>query len=151
MAARKAHHAREEEEMRRRWAAGQKEIMARVEGGIRWEEARVQAILDKERKEREEVERRQKEEEEKKRLAEEKRRAEDEKKRAEEEKERMEKEKDEEERVKQEAVVQARKAAEQAEVEERKALGLTTADEDWVSARRCLKVCTFSPLIKSWN
>ena len=141
IAARKAHLAREEEEMRRRWALHQKDIWARVENGIKWEESRVQAEIEVERKKREEVEKKQREEEAKQRLAEEKRKAEADKKQQEEEATRKEKEREEQQRIQEEEAVKARKAAEQAEAEERKALGLTTADEDWRSARTTLKVC----------
>lgn len=146
IAARKAHLAREEEELRRRWTTRQNDIWASVEGGIKWDEQRVQAEMEVERKKKEEVERIQRAEEAKRRLAEEKKRAEEEKKRLEEEQARKEQQREEEERVKQDEIVKARKATEQAEAEQRKALGLTTADEDWHSARSFLKV-SFGPTV----
>ncbi|KZP13350.1 hypothetical protein FIBSPDRAFT_797908 [Athelia psychrophila] len=146
IAARKAHLARSEEELRRLWTASQKDMWARVEGGIRWDEQRVQAEMEVERKRKEEVERNQRAEEAKRRLAEEKKRAEEEKKRLEEEQARKEEQREQEERLKQDEVVKARKAVEQAEAEERKALGLTTADEDWHSARSFLKQLKSGPM-----
>ncbi|KAF7982699.1 hypothetical protein HWV62_26536 [Athelia sp. TMB] len=146
IAARKAQLAREEEELRRRWALYQKDIWARVENGIKWEESRVQAEIEVERKKREEVEKKQREEEAKRRLAEEKKKAEADRKQQEEEAIRKEKEREEQQRIQEEEVVKARKVAEQAEAEERKALGLTTADEDWRSARAMLKQLKSGPM-----
>lgn len=126
--------------MRRRWALKEKELWAQVETGIRWDENRVRAEMEVERKKLEEQEKKVREEEMKRRLAEEKKKAEEDKKREEEERLRKEKELEEEQRLRQEEIVKAKKAAEKAEEEERKALGLSTADEDWRFARTTLQV-----------
>ena len=133
-----------EEEHRRRWAEREKLLLSEIEAGIKWEEARVleerRVEEEKEAKLRQEEEEKWKEEQEEHR-----RRVEAERARIEQEK----KEREEEEAKKREeemakAALEAKKEAEKVEEEERKAIGMTTADEDWRIARTLLKVCRFN-------
>ena len=64
----------EEAEIRRVWESKEKELWARVEGGIKWEEERVRKEMEVERRRIEEEERKAREAEVKRRLEEEKRR-----------------------------------------------------------------------------
>ncbi|KIM76818.1 hypothetical protein PILCRDRAFT_826026 [Piloderma croceum F 1598] len=142
----KARLQREEAEMRRVWGARDQELWARVEGGIKWEEERVGNEMEVERRRVEEEEKKAREAEMKRRLEEERKRAEEEKARLEEERVAMEKGRLEEERRKEEELANARKEAERAEEQERKALGMSTADEDWRNARVTLKRLKSGPM-----
>lgn len=112
----------------------------KIEGAIKFEEEKVRVKLEKERKLREEEELKRKEEELKRRIAEERRKAEEERKRKEEEEEQRRRAAEEEEKKKAEEVEKKKSEQLAKEAEERKALGMTTAEEDWVNARTTLKV-----------
>lgn len=136
----KLKHEREEADLVARWKERSKKMWEKIEGAIKFEEEKVRVKLEKERKLKEEEEKKRKAEELKRRIAEEKRKAEEERKRKEEEEEQKRQAAEEEERKKAEEV--ERKKAEQLakEAEERKALGMATAEEDWIGARSTLKV-----------
>lgn len=136
----KLKHEREEADLVARWKERSKKMWEKIEGAIKFEEEKVRVKLEKERKLKEEEEKKRKAEELKRRIAEEKRKAEEERKRKEEEEEQKRQAAEEEERKKAEEV--ERKKAEQLakESEERKALGMATAEEDWIGARSTLKV-----------
>ena len=119
--------------LRAQWKERDRQLWARIDAVIKQEEERRRAEQEAERKKREEEERVKREAEEKKRL-------EDERKRKEEEERRKQKEKEEEEKRIKLAAAQAEKEREQAEAEARRALGHTTALEDWKRAREMLRV-----------
>ena len=122
----------EEATLRAQWKERDRQLWARIDGVLKKEEERLRAKQEEERKKREEEER-------VKREAEEKKRQEEERKRKEEEDQRQQKEKEEEEERAKSAAAQAQKERELAEGEARKALGHTTAFEDWKHARDVLK------------
>jgi nucleoporin GLE1 len=147
LAARKARQQQEEAEMRRYWAEKTKNMWTSVEVGIKVDEERVRVALEEERRRREEEERKRREEELRRRLEEERIKAAEEKRRREEEEQRQQERLREEERRRQEEAVIARRERENAEGDARKALGLTTAEEDWYHARMVLKVNTILKLM----
>lgn len=119
----------EEQKLRAQWQVRERVLWERIEGIIKIEEDKVKAKLEAERKKREEEERRRMEAEEKRRQEEERKRQEAEERRREAEQRQME----EQERNR----VAAQLAAEE---KERKSLGVTTAEQDWVRARTILQV-----------
>ncbi|KAI0029506.1 GLE1-like protein-domain-containing protein [Vararia minispora EC-137] len=132
------------------WAAQDRARWTSINAVIEAEEAKVRAALEKERKEREEVERKRMEEEERRRKEEDERKKEDEeRRRADAERKRREEEKEEagrKKREKEEAEQKKQKELEKMQAEElqrqegaRKALSMTSPQEDWVEARRMLK------------
>ncbi len=123
----------EETTLRAQWQERDRQLWARIDGVIKKEEERLRAKQEEERKKREEDERG-------KREAEEKKRQEEERKRKEEEDKQKQKQKEEEEERTKLAAAQAQQERELAEVEARKALGHTTAFEDWKRARDILRV-----------
>lgn len=132
---------RDESQARQIWADREKSLWDRVESGIRWEQARAKEAL------RLEVERLRQDQEAKLKAANEATKAREEEvwRRAQAEEEAKAKEEAKEaERLEKEreiAMTNAKRKAEKAEEEEKKTLGLTTADEDWGHARTILKVC----------
>jgi nucleoporin GLE1 len=128
------------------WEVREKEIWARIEDGIRWEEERVRREEEEEQKRVEEEEKVRREAERVLREEEERRRVEEERVREEERRVMEEKQRVEEERRREEELVKARREAEKAEEEQRKALGMITAEEDWKHARITLKVSFPSPV-----
>ncbi len=124
---------REEEQLRAQWKERDKQLWQRIDAVIKVEEERLRAKQEAERKEREEEERI-------KREAEEKKRQEEEKKRKEEEERKRQQEKEEEEKRKLLEAEREREERDRADEKERKALGHTTAFEDWKRARETLKV-----------
>ncbi|KIK26281.1 hypothetical protein PISMIDRAFT_676065 [Pisolithus microcarpus 441] len=129
----------EEAWLRQKWKDEDRARTERLEAAIKLEEAKVRAAVEAERRKREEAERRRHEEEEKKRRElEARRKADEETKRAKEEGERREREIQEAERRKKE------KEAEEAE--NRKLVGLVSANEDWVHARQTLKNLKAGPM-----
>ena len=123
----------EEDKLRAQWEERDRQLWQGIDAVIRIEEERVRVKLEAERKKREEEERVRREAEERKRQDEEKRRKEEEERRKQSEKE-------EEEKRKQVEAERQREEREKAEEQERKALGFTTAFEDWKRARETLKV-----------
>lgn len=143
MATRRELRQHQEAKMRRSWAEREKEMWVRVEEGIKLDEDKVRVALEEERRRKEEEERKRREEETKRRLEEERIKAAEDKKRREEE-ERLEQERlQQEERRRQEEAAVARRERKKVEEEAMKALGMTTAEEDWNSARFTLKVTFF--------
>lgn len=151
----------DDQRLRDEWEQRQKSFWTRIETAIMQEEEKVVQNSTEEQRKREEDEKKQKDEDLKRRILEEKRRAEEEqmqkeaeeKKRSEAEKKRKE---EEEERQQQEE--QQKKDRLKAELEQRKQVGLTTADDDWQAARSDLKVDHFSRLgrcltffFRSWS
>ncbi|KAJ7274167.1 GLE1-like protein-domain-containing protein [Mycena rebaudengoi] len=129
----KLQQQREEEKLRQGWQARDKQLWQRIDYVIQLEEAKVRARLEAEQKEEE---RRTKEEEDKRKAEEdrlkaiedaERARVAEEKRNDDEEKQRVQDEKDKLERT-------------AAEAEQRKAAGLTSAEDDWRNARSILMV-----------
>ncbi|EGN94491.1 hypothetical protein SERLA73DRAFT_96644 [Serpula lacrymans var. lacrymans S7.3] len=118
--------------LRERWQDQDKRQKDRIEATIRYEEEKVRVRLEAERKVREEEERR-------KRQEEERRQAEEEERKREEEETRKQREQEESER---------REKADRihAEAEGRRLLGMTAADQDWISARETLKNLKAGPM-----
>lgn len=129
----------EETTLRAQWQERDRQLWARIDGVIKKEEERLRAKQEEERKKREENER-------VKREAEEKKRQEEERKRKEEEDKQKQKQKQEEEERTKLAAAQAQQERELAEVEARKALGHTTAFEDWKRARDILRTLKAGPM-----
>ena len=123
----------EENRLRAQWKERDKKLWERIDTVIKVEEDRQRAKQEAEQKKREEEERIRRE-------AEEKRRQEEERKRKEEEAKRKQKALEEEENRRQAEAQREQEAREAAEAQERKALGVTTAFEDWKRARDVLKV-----------
>ncbi|RDX54472.1 hypothetical protein OH76DRAFT_1397781 [Lentinus brumalis] len=130
---------REEEQLRAQWKERDKQLWQRIDAVIKVEEERLRAKQEAERKEREEEERI-------KREAEEKKRQEEEKKRKEEEERKRQQEKEEEEKRKLLEAEREREERDRADEKERKALGHTTAFEDWKRARETLKSMKNGPM-----
>lgn len=130
---------KEESKMREWWRARDQNLWERIELVIKLEEDKVKAKLEEERKLREEEEEKRKKEELMRRLAEEKKKQEEEEKKKKEDNERRareEQKKREDEEEKWAAEEEKAKAEKlMAEEEGRKQIGLTTADEDWRTAR----------------
>lgn len=135
---------KEESKMREWWRARDQNLWERIELVIKLEEDKVKAKLEEERKLREEEEEKRKKEELMRRLAEEKKKQEEEEKKKKEDNERRareEQKKREDEEEKWAAEEEKAKAEKlMAEEEGRKQIGLTTADEDWRTARGNLYV-----------
>lgn len=134
----------EEDKLRENWKLRDMKIWERIEGVIKFEEDKVRALLEAERKAKEAAEQKQKEEELQRRLLEEKQKEEEEEKRKEQEEEsRLEAEtkmrelEEEQLRLEQEMIKLERLESER---EQRQKLGLTTADDDWYLARSYLAV-----------
>ncbi|KAJ6611409.1 GLE1-like protein-domain-containing protein [Mycena sp. CBHHK59/15] len=133
----KLQQQKEEDKLRQGWQARDKLLWQRIDSVIHLEEEKVRARLEAEKKAREQEERKRQEEEMQKRQQEEKRRqAEEEKRKAAEEAERL-REEEERQRTQDE---KDRAGRLKAEVEHRKAAGLTTAEEDWRNARSILMI-----------
>ncbi|KAJ6584031.1 GLE1-like protein-domain-containing protein [Mycena vulgaris] len=139
----KLQQQKEEDKLRQGWQERDKLLWQRIDSVIQLEEDKVRARLEAERKVREQEERKRQEEEMQKRQQEEKQRKEEEDKRkaAEDaERQRIEDERKTEEaekrRIQDEKDTQDRLNAES---EQRKAVGLTVAVDDWRNARRVLK------------
>ncbi|OJT07083.1 Nucleoporin gle1 [Trametes pubescens] len=122
----------EEEVLRTQWKERDRKLWERIDAVIKMEEEKLRVKLEVERKKREEEERVRKEAEEKKRQEEERRCKEEAEKR-------KQKEKEEEEERQQAEAERLRNERDRAEEQERKALGFTTAFEDWKRARDTLK------------
>lgn len=121
----------EEQKLRAQWQVRERILWERIEGVIKIEEAKVKTKLEAERKKKEEEERARREAQERQRQEEERKRQEAERiRQAAEERQRQE-----EERKR----VAAQLAAEE---NERKSLGVTTAEQDWHRARTMLQVCS---------
>ncbi|TBU55523.1 GLE1-like protein-domain-containing protein [Dichomitus squalens] len=129
----------EEAMLRAQWKERDRQLWARIDAVIKQEEERRRVEQEAERKKREEEERLRRE-------AEEKKRQEEERKRKEEEEKRKQKEKEDEERRIKLAAAQAEKEREQAETEARKALGHSTAFEDWRRGRDTLRTLKAGPM-----
>lgn len=133
--------ALEAERMREHGRARDAQLWERIEAVIRVEEERARQRVEEERLRREAEERRRREEVERK-LAEERRQAEEAaRKQAEEDERRKREEAEEEEKKRLEEAEHAQAEMAQSEERERRALGLTTADDDWRRARGTLMVC----------
>jgi len=138
----------DDQQLRDEWELRQKSFWTRIETTIKQEEDKVAQRSAEEQRKREEEEKKRKDEDSKKRISEEKRRAEEErtlkeeeeKKHSEEEKKR----KEEEEARLQKEEEQQKKERLEIELEQRKQVGLSTADDDWQAARNNLKVDHFS-------
>ncbi|KAJ3554600.1 hypothetical protein NP233_g12387 [Leucocoprinus birnbaumii] len=133
----------EEKRIRYDWELRQRNLWNRIETAIKQEEDKVAQRLAEEQRVRDEEERKRKDEELKKRLAEEKRKAEEERIRKEEEEKKREEEEqkkkeEEEERLREEEERQKKERID-GERQQRQQLGLSTAEDDWVSARDNLK------------
>ncbi|KAH9920021.1 GLE1-like protein-domain-containing protein [Epithele typhae] len=122
----------EESQLREQWKERDRKLWERIDTVIKVEEDRVRVKLEQERKKREEAERVQRAEEEKKRQ-------EEERKRKVEEEARKQKEQEEEVKRKQAEAEKVQREREAAEVDQRHAMGNTTAFEDWKLAREQLK------------
>ncbi|KAI9063663.1 hypothetical protein FKP32DRAFT_1571751 [Trametes sanguinea] len=129
----------EEDELLLKWKERDRKLWQRIDAVIKKEEEKARAQMEAERKKREEEERI-------KREAEEKKRQEEERKRQEEEEKRQKKEREEEDQRRQAEAERLRAERERAEEQERKALGFTTAFEDWKRARDMLKAIKTGPM-----
>ncbi|OBZ77492.1 Nucleoporin gle1 [Grifola frondosa] len=123
---------KEEDVLKAQWQERDRKLRERVDAAIKLDEEKLNAKLELERQQKEKEEQLRKELEARKREAEER-------KRQEEEERRLQLEKEEEARRKQEEAERLRVEREAAEVQARKALGVTTAFEDWCTARDYLK------------
>ncbi|KAL0958982.1 hypothetical protein HGRIS_014297 [Hohenbuehelia grisea] len=136
------HQAAQEARLRRAWQADDGQRIERIERVIKWEEDKLKAKLDEERRVREEAERLRREQAEREaRVAEERRQAEEKKKKEEEEKRKAEQEaerKQKEEDARRQAEEAARKDMLEKEKGQRDALGMGTVDDDWQLARDTL-------------
>lgn len=134
----------DERKLKDGWKQRDQRLWQRIDAVIRFEEEKVRVRLEAERKAKEEEERRKREEELKRRAEEEKRKQEEERRQKEEEDRQTQiqtqKQKEEEDARQKEEAARARTERLQADEQERKALGLTTAEEDWRHARQTLKV-----------
>lgn len=131
-----------ETQLRASWNERNGQLWQRIENVIKLEENKVKAKVEAERRRREEEDRSRREAEEMARQEEERQREEAVKvQRQREEKEQREA-KEEEERRHQTESEALRASQSQAQEEERKAIGLTTAAEDWQKGRELLKVCS---------
>ncbi|KAI0777666.1 GLE1-like protein-domain-containing protein [Trametes elegans] len=129
----------EEEQLRLQWKERDRKLWERIDSVIKVEEEKLRAKLELERRKREEEERIRRE-------AEDKKRQEEERKRKEEEEKRKQQEREAEEARQQAEVERKRVEQERAEEQERKALGFTTAFEDWKRARDTLKGLKSGPM-----
>ena len=126
----------------------QAQMWQRIESAIKAEEDRVRAQLEAERKQREEMERKQREVEEKARQEKERQLQEELRRKKEEEERQKQKQQEEEARKQQEELAKKKGEQEKAEQEERKALGMTTASQDWKAGRDYIQV---SPSARCWD
>lgn len=131
-----------ESKLRAAWTERNGQLWQRVEGVIKLEEDKVKAQLDAERQKREEEERRRREADE--RMKQEELRLREDLLRKKKENEEMEQQqaKAEEQRRLQTEMEAQKTAQAQVQDDERKAIGLTTAAEDWKKGRELLKVCS---------
>ncbi|KAI0071307.1 hypothetical protein K474DRAFT_1669133 [Panus rudis PR-1116 ss-1] len=136
----------EEQQLRAQWQERDRQLWDRIEKVIKFEQDKLNARLEAERKQREEEERKRKNEELKRRLEEEKRKQEAERLRKEEEERQKELQRQDEERKEREAAARQREERLKAEESERKKLGLTTAEDDWKRARTTLKALKSGPM-----
>ncbi|KAF5349025.1 hypothetical protein D9758_012693 [Tetrapyrgos nigripes] len=130
-------HQQAEKLLREKWQQREKALWERIEKGIKLDEDKVRAKLEEERWIREEAERKRREQEEK-RLAEEKKKKEEEEKKQREEEEERKRVQEEKETREREAREKAERLA--AEANQRREVGLTTAEEDWAEARKSLHI-----------
>ncbi|KAJ7716807.1 GLE1-like protein-domain-containing protein [Mycena maculata] len=149
----KLQQQKEEDKLRQGWQERDRLLWQRIDSVIQLEEDKVRARLEAERKLREQEERKRQEEEMQKRQLVEKRRKEEEDKRKaveDEERRRLEDKKRTEEEERQRVQDEKDRADRlTSEGEHRKAAGLTTAQEDWASARQIrtvLKTNTMMPI-----
>ncbi|KAA1472669.1 hypothetical protein DENSPDRAFT_839008 [Dentipellis sp. KUC8613] len=142
----KLEQSREENEMEAAWKDRKGRLQKRIENVIKEEEEKLRVKLELERKAREEEERKRKEAEERARLAEQRQREEQERKAKEEEERKKQQQLEEEQRRKEEELERARKEQLDKESEERKALGMSTSEDDWVAARQTLKRLKAGPM-----
>ncbi|KAI0795044.1 GLE1-like protein-domain-containing protein [Abortiporus biennis] len=136
----------EEQRMREIWKGRDKLLWDRVESVIKVEEEKLKVRLEEERRKREEEEKKKREAEEQKRIEEEKKKQHAEKLRLEAEARLKEKERERLEKERQEQMERERVAQAKAEEKERKALGMTTAEDDWKRAREGLKKLKVGPM-----
>ncbi|KAI0826637.1 GLE1-like protein-domain-containing protein [Trametes gibbosa] len=129
----------DEEQLRSQWKERDRRLWERIDAVIKLEEEKMRVKLEGERRKREEEERI-------RRVIEEKKRQEDERKRHEEEEKSKKREQEDEERRQVVEAERARAERERTEEQERKALGLTTAFEDWKRARDTLKALKNGPM-----
>ncbi|KAF4566383.1 hypothetical protein EYR36_011809 [Pleurotus pulmonarius] len=136
------HQQSEERRLKEVWDHRAKQQWQRIEGVIKQEEDKLKAKLEAQRKVREEEEKRQREAELKRRLLEEKKRQEEEAKKREEEESRRKQEETRRQRQEEDQRLlkeqQEKAARTKAEQDQRQALGVSTALEDWREARRAL-------------
>jgi nucleoporin GLE1 len=130
----------QEQKLKTHWQERDKRQQQRIESVIKFEEDKRKAILEAERKAKEEEERRKRAEEEAKRLEEEARRLEEERKKKEELRQRLIKEKEEQEQQQRERAERETSEKEKSESSGRNTIGLTLTLEDWSQARDTLKV-----------
>ena len=145
LSALKIRKQREEQEIMARWKVRERKIWERIDAAIKLEEDRSRVKLEAERKAKEEDLKKKKAEEEKRKVEEQRKKEEEERKRNEAEEEKKRKEKEEEDKKKQEDMERVRSELLMNEVEQRRALGLTFAEDDWTHARATLKVRSFLP------
>jgi nucleoporin GLE1 len=117
-----------ESQMKERWKKQEEVMLSGIERVIKLEEAKVRERLERERKAREEEERKRKEEEERRKAEEQKKKEEEEARKKKEEEEAAEQKRREEEE-------KERKERLEREKGQRDALGMTTAEQDWMTAR----------------
>lgn len=120
--------------MKIQWQERDKRQWNRIESVIKFEEDKVKAQIEAQRKAVEE-------EETKKRAEEEAKRLEQEKQQKEQQQQRLQKEKEAQEQQQREQAEKETAEREHSEASGRSALGQTTALEDWIQARNVLKVC----------
>ncbi|KAG5219420.1 GLE1 protein-domain-containing protein [Salix suchowensis] len=138
------HQQSEERRLKEVWDSRAKQQWQRIEGVIKQEEDKLKAKLEAERKVREEEEKRRREADLKQRLLEEKKRQEEEAKKQEEEESKRKQEEERKQREEEEQRLlkeqQEKDERTKAERDQRQALGVTTALEDWRQARQALHV-----------
>jgi nucleoporin GLE1 len=136
-----------EQELQRVWKSNDKQRWDHIEYVIKLEESKLRARLDAERKKKEEEERNKREAEEKARLEKEKKLQEELRKKKEQEEKEKQRQQEEEARKQQQEMAKKREEHEKAEEEERKALGMTTALQDWKAGRDYIKV-SMRPILR---
>ncbi|TFK50353.1 hypothetical protein OE88DRAFT_1660673 [Heliocybe sulcata] len=140
----------EEERLQEGLKARDKRLWDRIESVIKGEEERVKAKLDAELKAKEDAERKKREEEERRKQEEERQRKEAEearlKKEREEEEARAQRAKEEEQRRQEEETERAQADKLQEEAQARQVAGMTTAVDDWRTARDSLKRLKNGPM-----
>lgn len=146
LSALKIRKQREEQEIMARWQVRERKIWERIDAAIKLEEDRSRVRLEAERKAKEEELKKKKVEEEKRKVEEQRKKEEEERKRKEAEEEKKRNEKEEEDRKKQEEMERVRSEQLMNEAEQRRALGMTFAEDDWKHARATLKQLKAGPM-----